>query len=160
MYVQRTETFSYEFASILRDCGSVFSSVLDAMIKGSVFLTKSKTNISDYKSFLGAQDYTVYLSSVHFRSRFPYGLILPHYSFKNNQNPKWWLAYNKVKHSEYDARQFGNLGDAAAALASLVTLEMTFGMPKIDEIWTNIGLQYEEDSFDMNTMKRLFPKSE
>jgi hypothetical protein len=160
VFSENSETFSYEFASILRDCGSVFSSVLDAMIKGSSFSTKSKTNINDYKSFLEAQDDTVHLYSVHFRSRFPYGLILPLYSFKNDRNPKWWLAYNKVKHSEYDAYQVGNLGNATTALASLIILETIFGMPETDELWTNIGLQYQEDSFDMTTMKRLFPKSE
>lgn len=160
IYSENFETFSYEFASILRDCGSVFSSVLDAMIKGSAFPAQKKTNIGDYESFLKAQDNTVYLYSIHFRSRFPYGLILPLYSLKVNHHPKWWLAYNKVKHSEYDAYQFGNLGNATTALASLIILETIFGMPETDELWTNIGLQYEEDSFDMNTMKRLFPNSE
>jgi hypothetical protein len=160
VHSENSDTFSYEFASILRDCGSVFSSVLDAMIKGSAFTAKNKTNIGDYESFLKAQDDTVYLYSVHFRSRFPYGLILPLYSLKNNHHPKWWLAYNKVKHSEYDAYQFGNLGNATTALASLLILETIFGRPRSDEIWTNIGFQDEEDSFDMHTMKRLFPKSE
>ena len=153
--------FSYQFASILRDCGSLFSSVLDAMIKGSRFAVQRETNIRDYKSFLMSQDNTIYLSSVHFRSRFPKGLILPLYSLKKRHNrPKWWEAYNAVKHSEYDHFRAGNLGNAAVALASLVTLETLFGKPSTDEIWTNIGLQYEEDSFDMNAMERLFPDSE
>ena len=154
------DAFSYEFAGILRDCGSVFSSVLDAMIKGSGFRRKRKTDIGDYKAFLKAQDDRLYLYSVHFRSRFPYGLVLPLYSLKSTRSPAWWLAYNKVKHSEYDGYGSGNLGNAATALASLVILETVFGKPSTDEIWTNIGSRYEEDSFDMNTMKRLFPGSE
>jgi hypothetical protein len=155
-----SETFSYEFASILRDCGSVFSSVLDAMIKG---LTpgKKQTTIADYKSFLKTQDDTVYLYSVHYRSRFPDGLILPLYSLKNSKAPGWWDAYNEVKHSEYDAYRSGNLGNATTALASLVILEtMLICKMRSDELWTNIGLQYEEGSYDMGTMKRLFHKSE
>lgn len=158
---ENCDAFSYQFASILRDSGSVFSSVLDAMIKGSGFVTRGQTTIADYKSFLRAQDTTIYLASVHFRSRFPYGLILPLYSLKTRRtNPRWWLAYNNVKHSEYDEYRSGNLGNAATALASLVILETIFGRPSTDEIWTNIGQQYPEDSFDMNTMARLFPGSE
>jgi hypothetical protein len=160
VHSENTDTFSYEFASILRDCGSVFSSVLDAVIKGSACAAKKQTTINDYKSFLKAQDDTLHLYSVHFRSRFPEGLLLPLYSLKDNQAPKWWVAYNKVKHSEYDAYRFGNLGNAATALASLIILETILGRPKSDEIWTNIGLQYEEHSADMRAMKRLFPKSE
>lgn len=146
VHSENCDTFSYEFASILRDCGSVFGSVLDAVIKGSAFPIKNKeTNIKDYKVFLEAQDNKVYLYSLHFRHRFPDGLILPLYSLKNNaKNPQWWLAYNKVKHSEYNEYRFGSLGNASTALASLVILETILGRPRSDEIWTNIGLQYEE----------------
>src|SRR6266853_86517 len=140
VHSENSETFSYEFASIIRDCGSVFSSVLDAMIKGST-TSKGQTTIADYKSFLKAQDDRLYLYSVHFRSRFPYGLILPLYSLKNTETPQWWNAYNEVKHSEYDAYRFGNLGNATTALASLVILETILGRPRSDEIWTNIGLR-------------------
>jgi hypothetical protein len=160
VHSENTDTFSYEFASILRDCGSVFSSVLDAVIKGSEYADKKQTTINDYKSFLKEQDDALHLYSVHFRSRFPNGLILPLYSLKNNQNPRRWLAYNKVKHSEYAAYHFGNLGNASTALASLIILETILGRPSSDEIWTNIGARYEEDSLDMQMMKRLFPKSE
>lgn len=161
VHTENCDTFSYEFASILRDCGSVFGSVLDAMIRGSAATNKDKTDIRDYRSFLKTQDDRVYLYSVHFRRRFPYGLMLPLYSLKNaKKSPQWWEAYNKVKHSEYDEYRFGNLGNASTALASLVVLETAFGMPRSDEIWTNIGLRYEEGSFDMQAMKRLFPKSE
>lgn len=161
VHSENCDAFSYQFASILRDSGSVFSSVLDAMIRGSGFVARGQTNIAHYKSFLKAQDNTIYLASVNFRSRFPYGLIRPLYSLKTRRNnPEWWLAYNKVKHSEYDEYRSGNLGNAATALASLVILETVFGKPSTDKIWTNIGSQYEEDSFDMNTMKRLFPGSE
>ena len=160
VHSDNSETFSYEFASILRDGGSVFSSVLDAMIRGSAFTSKHQTSIADYKSFLKAQDDTVYLYSVHFRSRFPNGLILPLYSLKNTKSPRWWDAYNEVKHSEYNAYRLGNLGNATTALASLIILETILGKPRSDEIWTNIGLQYEEESFDMHAMKLLFPKSE
>ena len=66
----------------------------------------------------------------------------------------------KVKHSEHAQFRSGNLGNAATALASLVILEVIFGRQSTDEVWTNIGLRYEEGSFDMNAMKRLFPRSE
>lgn len=161
VHSENCDTFSYEFASILRDCGSVFSSVLDAVIKGSSLVPKKKTNVDDYKLFLKTQDDHIYLYSVHFRSRFPYGLILPLYSLKDDsKNPHWWLAYNKVKHSEYNQYRFGSLGNASTALASLVILETILGDPRTDEIWVNIGLRYEEDSFDVQNMSRLFPKSE
>jgi hypothetical protein len=161
VHSENCDTFSYEFASILRDCGSIFSSVLDAVIKGATFTNKKRTDISDYKSFLKAQDNTIYLSSVHFRSRFPDGLILPIYSLKDQtKNPQWWSAYNKVKHSEYNDYRFGNLGNVATALASLVILETILGIPQRDEIWVNIGMQYKEESVDIHKMKRLFPKSE
>jgi hypothetical protein len=160
MHSANCNTFSYEFAGILRDCGSTFSSALDAMIKGSGFASKDKTNINDYISFLKDQDDRVYLYSVHFRHRFPAGLILPLYSLKSAKSPQWWGAYNKVKHSEYDKYHFGSLGHAATALAALVILETIFDRPRSDEIWTNIGSRYEEGSYDMNAMTRLFLQSE
>lgn len=161
VHSENSDTFSYEFASILRDCGSVFSSVLDAMINGSSSTSKKSTNIGDYKAFLRAQDDRTYLDSVHFRNRFPDGLILPLYSLKDPaKNPVWWSAYNEVKHSEYKAYRFGCLANAATALASLVILETILGNPKSDEIWVNVGHRYEENSFDMHSMQRLFPKSE
>jgi hypothetical protein len=98
VHSENCDAFSYQFASILRDSGSVFSSVLDAMIRGSGFVARGQTNIAHHKSFLKAQDNTIYLASVHFRSRFPDGLILPLYSLKTRRNNlTWWLAYNKVK---------------------------------------------------------------
>jgi hypothetical protein len=160
VHSENSKTFSYELAGILRDCGSIFSSVLDAVIKGSLFTNKDITTIAHYKAFLKEQDDRLYLYSVHFRNRFPDGLILPLYSLKNTKSPQWWEAYNKVKHSEYDEYRSGNLGNAATALAALVILEIILGKPKTDEIWTNIGSRYEEESYDMKTMKRLFPKAE
>src|SRR5260370_15405907 len=88
VHSENCDAFSYEFAGILRDCGSVFPSVLDAMIRGSGFRRKRQTDIADYKAFLGAQDDRLYLYSVQFRSRFPNGLILPLYSLRSRTNSR------------------------------------------------------------------------
>lgn len=161
LHPDNADTFSYELAGILKDCGSCFGSVLDAMVRGSRFTQRRQPDIRDYRAFLQAQDARTWLYSVHVRSRFPNGLILPLYSLKKaNTSPRWWTAYNKVKHSEYREYRLGSLGNAATALASLVILETVFVTPSSDEIWTNVGGRYEEDSFDMKSMRRLFPNSE
>ena len=161
LHSSNKNTFSYELAGVLKDCGSCFGSVLDAMVKGSRFTPKPKSDIRDYRSFLLAQDPRIWRSSVHIRSRFPKGLILPLYSLKKgNASPRWWTAYNQVKHSEYREYRLGSLGNAATSLAALVILETVFGMASSDEIWTNVGFPCEEDSFDMKKMRRLFPNSE
>ena len=49
-------TFSYEYASILRDCGSTFGSLLDAIIKGAkIVKSETNTNIADYRKLLHEQ---------------------------------------------------------------------------------------------------------
>lgn len=161
LHSNNNNAFSYELAGVLKDCGSCFGSVLDAMVRGSRFTHRPQPNIRDYRSFLLAQEPRIWLRSVHVRSRFPKGLILPLYSLKKgNASPAWWTAYNQVKHSEYREYRLGSLGNAATSLAALVILETVFGMANSDDIWTNVGYSYEEDSFDMKQMRRLFPNSE
>ena len=48
---ENRNTFSYEYASILRDSGSVFSSVLDRLIRETTAISK-EPDISDYKKWL------------------------------------------------------------------------------------------------------------
>src|SRR5215217_9457148 len=51
VHCENCNTFSFEFASILRDCGSVFGSVLDAMIKGSAFRSRRTNTIANINRF-------------------------------------------------------------------------------------------------------------
>jgi len=149
-------TFSYEFASILRDAGSVFGSVLDALVKGHKGDPRLRTNFKCYRELLITYDPDIPRRSVRIRALFPGGLVLPLTALAKDNLPSWWQAYNKVKHSEYDNLQAGNMRNAVLAVAALVILEYFMGIPSHDGFWVNIGIVYPEDSIDMSPERILF----
>jgi hypothetical protein len=51
LHPKNAMSFSYEYSSLLRDIGSVFSSFLDSIVKLSKF-RRGKLNINDYCAFL------------------------------------------------------------------------------------------------------------
>jgi len=148
--------FSYEFASILRDAGSVFGSVLDALVKGYKGDPNLKTYFKCYRELLMTYDPDIPRRSVQVRALFPGGLVLPLTALARGKAPSWWEAYNRIKHSEYDNLQSGNMRNAVLAVAALVILEHFMGTFPQDSLWVNIGMVYPEDSIDMSPERILF----
>lgn len=149
-------TFSYEFASILRDCGSVFGSTMDALVKGSGAITKKQSNIHDYRNFLLSLIPDIENKSIQIRPCFPNGIILPFKEFgKKNGIPAWWKGYNEVKHNEHDKFSGGNLENCVTALSALALLGLWGSWFRSDDLFVNVGMP-----FDVNKargQKLLFP---
>ncbi len=135
------KTFSYEFASILRDAGSTFTSVMDAYVKGEQKTTRN-TNWTDYKKLLLNYEPQTVERSVALRPHKTVGIIIPFISINSKKVPYWWNAYNKVKHSEYNSYFMGNLENAVTAVAALKVLEFFSAIVVSDELWVNVGIAY------------------
>jgi hypothetical protein len=119
---ENAETFSYEFASLLRDAGSAFASFSDAVIQGLGTKKSKWLTIKDYFDF-----YTGYVPDLS--KKFIDVAIVEHgheYRLQpfwewdhQPKGPNWWCAYNDVKHSEYKNSKQGNLRNATNAIAAV-----------------------------------------
>lgn len=112
--------FSYEYASILRDSGSVFGSIMDRLVREtSPQPAKNEYDMRDYRKWLVEKVEKIRLVTVRLIYPIQKRFLDP---FKRIERLEWWIAYNNVKHS--DIRQFkdGNLGNALNALGALAIL--------------------------------------
>lgn len=152
-------TYSFEFASILRDCGSVFGSVCDALLRGSMGASRgTQYNFGHYRDFLKQEMPNIHELTIQIRPIFPKGLIFPFEELRTeSRSPQWWDAYNKVKHSEYDEFREGNLENCVTALAALVLLGSELGMFVSDPLFVNVGSPHANFSIDTSTERYLFP---
>jgi hypothetical protein len=125
-----SKTFSFELSSILRDAGSIFSSVLDHLVRRGTE-SSDRLDIANYKKWLTDVPYrpqTVDLEPVNtlelavaelnapFDRRFLRG-FMPYI-----RTPRWWSAYNDLKHSDLNQFRKGNLEHCLNAVAALGTL--------------------------------------
>lgn len=141
-------TFSYEYASILRDAGSVFGSVMDRLVRESVSVSR-QLDIRDYRKWLIREVENVHMIateiSFSLRPRAVEGLLLPFLPLRDEDSRlDWWDAYNDVKHSDIDRFKVGNFENALnsmAALAILLTLIAKIGT----KLFVNIGFFYPEE---------------
>ena len=152
------KTFSYEFASILRDSGSIFGSVMDALVRGSNTVAKGETNFGDYRVYLRTEIPDVQRRTIQVRPRFPEGMLVPFEALQEQAGtPEWWNAYNRIKHSEYDEFRSGNLEHCLTALSALALLGFLMSWFVSDRLSVNVGIVYPETSIDMSPERRLFP---
>lgn len=111
-------TYSYEYASILRDIGSGFDSAFKMIIN------KAKLDFTDdihgILKFL--RSYEPYLEYIGLEFLNTQKNLYP---FKPSPNglPFWWHAYNKVKHSEIENKMEGNFENTTNALAALLIIK-------------------------------------
>ncbi|MBN1367036.1 MAG: transposase [Dehalococcoidales bacterium] len=146
-----------EFASLLRDCGSIFSSVMDALVKGSNAITKDRSDFGDYRVYLKKQIPDIHRRTLQVRPRFPAGMIIPFEALQDQTGtPGWWIAYNRIKHSEYDEFRSGNLEHSLTALAAIALLGFFMSWFISDQLFVNVGIVYPERSIDMTPERRLF----
>lgn len=105
-------TFSDEFSTIILSAGAVFSSAMNALLKVADSVPKGWPEMKDYSKFLldevpDLQSYSVRVLA-HLRS----GLLLPYHGMTKKTPPRWWSAYNGLKHDHqpsYHGRQPGEL---------------------------------------------------
>ena len=120
---ENSNVFSYEFASILRDTGSVF----DSSIKRIILMAELdyKTNIHGYLQFL--RKYEPQLSYIRVTFLHYGGQIYPFRPTEKSEIPAWWNAYNCIKHEEVTHMDQGNFRNALQGLAALGILKQSMG---------------------------------
>jgi hypothetical protein len=141
MSAQNRSTFSYEYASILRDCGSVFGSVVDVFVRNSRNESRPKQyTFAHYRKFLTEQVPNIHEQTVEVRVLFPHGIIFPFENLENEDGvPKWWNGYNKVKHNEMGGFSEGNLENCIHALGALALLGHAMNAKVDESLFVYIG---------------------
>jgi hypothetical protein len=126
------DSYSYEYASLLRDIGSVFSSVMDGLLKNT--RGDARYNIDDFRSYL--LEYFSDLEQIYVElgifdeQRFLY----PFRGFSGKKNSsKWWKAFTNVKHFDYECMNEGCLSNIIYSFCALAIIErvMTKYAPSI-----------------------------
>ena len=122
MCTENKTTFSYEFASIIRDVGSTFGSLLDGLVRNAVG-KKGDLDIRDYIKFVVDEVKDVETLCLRLKTSFTHSFVFPFENVKKSPPTlEWWNAYNKLKHSDIDNFKDGCLAHAINGLASLATL--------------------------------------
>jgi len=134
---ENSETFSYEYASILRDTGSVFDSTLRRIIR--------KTDL-DYDERIGGmmkflRSYEPQLQYIRLRFLHYGGFVYP---FKVGENgvPSWWNAYNELKHEEIVHNSQGNFKNAIVGLSALGIIKQSMGRSLDLDIFSVVGYPF------------------
>ena len=159
LHKDNRDAFSYEFASILRDSGSLFSSVADALVAGTNATTGHRYDFGDYRDFLLSEVPDIFRRTVTLRHCFPAGIVVPFEELRARTGiPAWWNAYNQVKHHEYDDFRKGNLENCVTAVSALAVLGHLMDVFVSDAMFVNVGIAYSDNSVDMSDERRLFPR--
>jgi hypothetical protein len=116
--------FSYEYGSILRDSGSVFSSIMDRLLRETIPERQSEEyDIRDYRKWLIKEIDKIHLLSVEINYPLERRYLLPFKDLDKEDNRlEWWTAYNNIKHSDVDNFRDGNLKNAFNSLGALAIL--------------------------------------
>jgi hypothetical protein len=147
-------TFSYEYASILRDAGSVFGSVIDRSIRRTKTVSK-RLSMEHYGKWLTGLDIPerddkiskIYSASVDINYPIKEKVLLPFIQLKDdNGKLDWWEAYNDVKHSDIDKFSAGNFENALNSVAALSILLSLFVHDADGRLLVNPGF-YEPEEY-------------
>lgn len=139
-------TFSYEYASILRDAGSVFGSVMDRLVR-ETSLGSGQLDIRDYRRWLTREVKNIHSIAADINYPLAERLLLPFHSLKEEDGRlEWWNAYTDVKHSDIGKFQIGNFENTLNSVAALAIL-LQLAKPKGVRIrlFPNIGFYYPEN---------------
>jgi hypothetical protein len=163
LHPENRETFSREFASILRDAGSVFGSVADELVRGAGLTPRRKDgnyDFVDYRDFLRKEVPDLHRRTVDLRPVFPVSGVAPFEELQNEPGiPAWWHAYNSVKHRGAKEFRAGNLENAVTAVSALALLGALIGTFVSDPLFVNVGIAYKEGPVDLSDQRRLFPRA-
>lgn len=131
-------TFSYEYSSILRDCGSVFDSTMRELLRLANYQPPRQPgyDIRDFREFLRQSVNRQGLSSgggiatvvLTINSSWARRYVMPFKGLENGGSSlEWWDAYNEVKHSDLEQIARGNLSNALNALGAVAILNALVG---------------------------------
>lgn len=157
LHKDNENTFSYEFASILRDSGSAFSSVIDELVRKTTSKTKKLYNFRDYRRFLINEVSNIHLCVVAVNPLFPL-VIMPFSALRDSKKgqPKWWRAYTVVKHFEVTQHREGNLCNALGSLAALAIVGSQMGCFIRTQLFVNVGIAYPPNDPAIQKERILF----
>ena len=147
-------TFSDEFATILRDAGAVFASAMDQLLHVANQAPTGNSTIDDYRRFLVSEVPDFEKRSVQVKSLVPKGLLFPFEGMTPTTSPRWWQAYNNVKHSLAQNYTDGNLEHSLHAVAAVSLLAAELGSSGGPYLFNNIGVVLITLS---GNEERLFP---
>ena len=143
---ENSYTYSYEYASILRDSASAFDSTLKCFIrKGEL---EYDDRIHGMLDFL--RKYEPQLEYIHLRFLHYGGFLYP---FKPEKNglPCWWNAYNDIKHDEIVNISQGNFRNALLSLSALGVLKYSIGRSDELGIFTMVGYSFSKQETKYHT---------
>ncbi len=122
------KVYSYEYSSLIRDIGSIFTSFLDKLIRlTSKEQIKSELDIRNYREFLIENVTNIEKICVELNASYKQKYLFPFKDIKDkSQKIVWWEAYNCLKHNDVDERRRGCLSNTLYSLASLLVLTNLF----------------------------------
>jgi hypothetical protein len=153
------KTFSLEYSSILRDVGAIFISTMDELYKNIDPDPNDYPNINQFRPLLLAHNnkisgQLVEVKPLKHTGRFR---IWPFSAFKkSNGLPKWWNAYNKIKHGDIRNYEFGNLKNTIIALGATFLLLAGLTNRSESELFYHYGLLSEDEEKEEFKSTRLF----
>lgn len=156
-------TSSYEYASILRDVGSVFSSTMDSLVRNThVVEAKRRYDIKDYRSYFSKtlNEKAVLASPfeeiVVSPNRNVPMFLNPFRGWREKDDPEWWIAYNHEKHNDVDHVHEGNLKNTLNAFAGLTIVYWLADGQQKPTFMYSVAFIYPSDEDDDFL---FFPKS-
>lgn len=137
LHPKNSITFSYEYSSLLRDIGSVFSSVLDSLLHGVNYKHKSdrQYNIWDFSDFLIHEKESLAMTAAFLNGNYEKNVVLPFRGFMSAQErvskrskfkSVWWNAYNSVKHDDITSLSSGCLSNVIYGFCALTFMYTQF----------------------------------
>lgn len=131
------------------------SSEVDVIIKQLCQLIApedSAQNINEYKKIIRRDYPSIITQAVVSRK---YGIRLtPWSNWKDDENPEWWWAHNKLKHERSNYFQLANLINTLNAIAALLIVNLHFEL---------LSLQHNSPPFPYDlrhVIDNLYPVSE
>ncbi|MBI4329444.1 MAG: hypothetical protein HY685_06230 [Chloroflexi bacterium] len=161
------DTFSYEFASILRDACSAFGSFTDGVARAAGLARRYQraSSIKDFFSFYDAYSWNAHsLTQTYIEVTEQEAPDLrntrrlqPFSEWTRSAPPSWWTAHNKIKHSEYLNAHEGNLRNAMNAVAALeLILKSATQNEKGTRLFSSWGAPWKPGQRGTEHIERLF----
>lgn len=122
LHPNNKDAFSYEYSSILRDVGSVFSSVMDGLLRN--LEGDNRYNIDDYRKYLLSNISDLEIIYIELNMFENQRFIHPYQGFSGEKHKsKWWTAFINIKHFDYECMNEGCLSNVMYAYGALAVLE-------------------------------------
>jgi len=127
--IKNEQTFSPEYASILRDAGVAFTSAMDKVVRLAGFAPKGEATMDQFRRFLKDHIPNIHELNVKRTSTHEERYLRPFEGFEVNKSPAWWIAFSKLKHDEMDSYIEGNMVNCLISASALLVLRrsMTSG---------------------------------